>query len=418
MPTSSIIRKYTAPIFLFALASFIQIQVPLFQTEDYLGLRFNLADLILPFAGMFIVYSLLRKQSFWPQWSMKYTWAWLTVISLTMTLALLKGYWVNGFWSQWALINKYCGFFVLLSYFLMGGWLSSNFKNKDISTRQFSAFFCYIALSVLVLSALVAITELLIETPLKISDFPWDGFMGNRNAYMALIVAVIVILEVFRFSRQKLLPDWAHALLWIIMPIFALYNESRTGWIVLTLILIGLSFSNWRLILYKIMPCVIIGSCISYVMFTNTNIDLFKKGWHMQRISGHVAYSQNVRKASLEDGLELYTKSNPIIGSGLGTYQEFQKEKRGKFIDIMDFSALWLLVETGALGLLAFSGFFITAAYDLYKKSAINSDIFSRSVFFVLILMGAMSFLHELLYTRYLWLFLGLALAQKKTNYP
>ena len=69
----SYISKFEAPhyfVVVFALA--LQIQVTIFASDDYFGLRVSVADLLLPFAGLFIFVSLLNNKSNWPEWRGKY----------------------------------------------------------------------------------------------------------------------------------------------------------------------------------------------------------------------------------------------------------------------------------------------------------------------------------------------------------
>ena len=88
------------------LAIALQIQVTLFSSEDYLGLRVNLADFILPLLGLFILISLLLKRSVWPRWSGKFGYWAIALLSAAMLLACVNGYLTLGHWSNWALVNK------------------------------------------------------------------------------------------------------------------------------------------------------------------------------------------------------------------------------------------------------------------------------------------------------------------------
>ena len=60
-------RRITAA-FAVGLAVLLHMQFKFFQSEAYVGLRINLADIALPFLGMFILTSLFTKRSKWPRW--------------------------------------------------------------------------------------------------------------------------------------------------------------------------------------------------------------------------------------------------------------------------------------------------------------------------------------------------------------
>jgi O-antigen ligase len=63
-----------------------------------------------------------------------------------------------------------------------------------------------------------------------------------------------------------------------------------------------------------------------------------------------------VRMDTYSDALSLWQK-HPILGAGLGAFRDYQTNKRGKFSDIVDCTGLWLLSETGLVGLLGFGIF-------------------------------------------------------------
>src|SRR5689334_17733754 len=89
------------------LAITLQIQVTLFSSETYAGLRVGLGDLFLPFAGLYIFYSLLTQKTVWPQWTLKYAYIWLAGLFAIMTIAMVNGYLNIGFLSNWGFFNKY-----------------------------------------------------------------------------------------------------------------------------------------------------------------------------------------------------------------------------------------------------------------------------------------------------------------------
>lgn len=408
------------PAIIMVIAIFLQIQVSLFATDGYLGLRVNLADFLLPFVGIFVILSLLFKQSRWPRWVIKGSYAWLVCLALVMTLALYTGYLSNGFLSSWAFINKYIGFIILLCYFALGGWVISNSLERENLRRYFAKAFCGLFLIVLCLSALSTFINPVFKLPYNLGEFSWDGLMANRNAFMLAAIFTIILMETYRFMKQPLFSGWVYSALWVLMPLFFVCNSSRTGWIFGALFLLFLGFWHWRTVLKKITPFLILGSLLAW-MFMQSPL---AKGIHagdqfdyMGRvIEQDFSYGGDFKRLiAVEDGTELYAQSNKLTGAGLGVYQEFQKEKRGEYIDVIDFTPLWLLTETGLIGLGVFSMFFIMCAYHLYRLQKLedeNDEVspFIRASLLFLIAIAGMSFLHELLYTRFLWFVLGMAL--------
>jgi hypothetical protein len=408
------------------LAIALQIQVTLFENSTYSGLRINLADILLPFIGIFIIGSLLLKQSKWPKWGKPLP-IYIGFISLIvlMSIALLQGYLTNEQLSSWAFINKYIGFIILISYTLLGGWLATNSLNKSLPL-YFTKLFCGFFVLTLVASVIALIIEYIFHVPLWIGDYQWDGFMANRNAYMLLAIFSIIAIEIYHRFSENLLPNWAYNLFWMLIPFFVIFNASRTFWIIGGIIVLIYFVTRPIQFIKKILPFIIIGSilcaaCISLI--GQKKSENFKQFFVLKQLitEGPEKYiGDQKRVIAAKDGLELYNKSNPIIGAGLGSYREFQTEKRGEFIDIIDFTALWLLVETGALGLFIFSSFLCLCLWIFYQQgiTPLNSSPFHYTLLFFLLAFTSASFLHEITYTRFVWFLLGLGLVSVSNLMP
>ncbi len=404
------------------LAVFLQIQITLFADENYFGLRVNLADLLLPFAGVFVLYSLLTGKSNWPRYSISYAYLWLVSLVAVMSAALINGYIVNGFLSSWAFVNKYIGFFILIAYFLLGGWIVTNAKDAfrvfSLFTGAFVAFFTFCVILSMAGVFLQPVTGFLPW----ISDYPWEGFMANRNAFMVcFVMSFIFVIWSYRDERLMIF-SWVRYLFFVIMPMFFVFNASRTGWIVAAVLLVILFLREPVKRMKLILPFLLLGvlvACLSYYTTKDDEILQAKQARYLLDLAdgGTKYYGDQKRYIAVEDGLELYSEYNPLVGAGLGSYKPFQIAKRGEFIDIMDFTALWLLVETGAVGLLVFAAFFIACAWAVYKRGYLEGvSSYHRAIFAFLIAFAAMSVLHELTYTRFLWFALGLAVAHNMAS--
>ncbi|MFK7840422.1 MAG: O-antigen ligase family protein [Bdellovibrionales bacterium] len=404
-------------------AVFLQIQVTIFADGDYLGLRLGLSDFLIPFAGLYILFSLLTKRSVWPCWSSPWLYGWLGALVIVMSIALLNGYMVNNELSNWAFYNKYLGFFILLAYFLLGGWITSNVIDKGRLLTIFMNVFTGFMILLMIASTVSLFIQFFASSHLWLSMYPWDGLAANRNAFMVLYVLAFSFV-IFSYSKDEhFMPFWMQSLFWVFMPTFLIFNDSRTGWIASLLLLVILFCRHPLIKLKKIVLFLIVGIAIAvvpYMVKTNVNSYILN-GMQMKYLlsamnkqGGQLDYfGDQKRHLAVEDGLELYKQHNPIIGSGLGSYKPFQIEKRGEFIDVIDFTALWLLTETGALGLFMFAAFFVMCVYRLYLlsyKNKYNSSSFYRAIFTFLIIFALMSVLHELLYTRVLWFVAGLGL--------
>lgn len=406
-------------IFAFAL----QIQISLFSGTNYLGLRINLADFILPFALIFAAISLYKNKTQLPQWHMPKFFIWICGLAIIMTAALIQGYFSIGGISMWAFANKYIGFFILCAYALLGGWIATNHDTSSNETgKTFGTWLSAFFITTLTYSGLCIFLLGFFGLRFWIEEFSWDGFMANRNAWAVLGIFVMIFLlnsrKTYDYSSSAIL----HHLFWLMLPLYCLYNASRSGWIImLVAFLIFIARSPVQK-LKVILPLLLIGVTLAYISFHTNATPLVEKTRQFElfltgsRIPGtDQFYSGDMQRLiAYEDTFELFKNSNFILGGGLGSYKAFQIEKRGEFVNVVDCTPLWLLGETGLLGLVAFIGFFATVFITLYKNR--GDHILRHTMIWFLLAFAGMSLLHELMYSRFVWFALGLALAKNKAE--
>ncbi len=415
-------------VIFFAIA--LQTQVSLFVHDGYRGLRINVADFGLPVAGAIVLFSLFTKRSFWPVWRVSYTYVWLAVLTIIMTVALFNGYFVNGVWSRWAFLNKYTGWFILLAYFCWGGWLSTNFgeRLRSLFLKAFLYFFC---------AVIFVSVPVMLAGDLGLDLFPvtmlFSGLMGNRNAFALLLVCGLVLMTVFEIRKKPLLPAPVFFAVWTVLPLTMMYNGSRAGLLVVPLLLVLFLFLNVRTTLTRIVPCVLAGMLFVMLLFA-VNPDAVLNGRRNQQLTRWYAntveesqlqlahavlqktkYYQGdqVRFNSWHDGFSLW-RNAPIFGAGLGSYLIYEEQNEREIIDIIDSTPLWILTEMGLVGFFAFAAFYTLSLLKLWKTARTGDDeqaIFSHAVVIILLCFGLMSLVHEFLYTRHIWFILGLALA-------
>ncbi len=409
----------------FAVAILLQLQLTFFKTEGYLGLRLNAADLLLPFLGLAIIARLILKKDRLPQWRMKSTYCWLIGLTLMMTFALIKGHETIGSWDRWAIINKYAGWYVLLAYLGVGGWLGSRPVAEWVNSLLplFTAF--WVSTLVFMLGRLMWI-DIQGDQHQILLNYPLAGVMGNRNAYAFLSFGMLALITALQLREGK--PSWGFYVLWAPVPLFYSYNASRAGLGILLFLLAAFASLNLKFTARHVMLPLVIGALATFGYFS------FFNSYAMPITLGHVKNSaqlvelgyltpeearekldyvgDKVRMDTYSDAVELW-QQHPLTGGGLGAFRDYQTDKRGKFSDVIDCTTLWLLSETGLIGLGMFSGLFLMAMWKIFTLIRSGGDPHGVYLGILLIMMifGIMSLVHELLYTRFLWFFMGLALA-------
>lgn len=405
----------------------LQLQVDILESADYIGLRINIADLLLPFAGLGIALSLIFRNSAWPVFKIKYAYAWLAALTLVLSGALVHGYFSNGGWSHWALVNKYLGWLTLLSLFMWGGWVATNARPETM--RALMRIFATSGLALLGLGmGVLLLRDAGLISGGSVFEYPLSGFMSNRNAYAFFVCCLSVVLAVFHFRHQPLVPLWAIAAFFFLLPLAHTLIGSRAGWFLHPLILIGLiAFGRKEAIKPVLLPLLAGIALVAALAATHTieisrnqqfrligqmkmvvaeeNLD-FTSPETQQKYRRH---SDAYRIQAAYDAVSLW-KTSPVFGAGLGTFLAYQAERYGQFMDVVDNSPLWLLSETGLLGLAIFLGFYGVSVYGLIRAG----DPLSLALAGILLAFGMFCLLHEMIYTRFMWFFLGLALGLKR----
>ncbi len=423
----------------FALA--LQIQVTLFQSPDYLGLRLSLADLLLLPAALITATLLLMRTAQWPHWPMKGPYLWIAGLSLVLIAAFAHTYFVYGEISRWALVNKVFGWFVLMGLFSLGGWIATNAQEKHIACffRTLISF----ATVVLVIQAIAMMFSLHPSLPgawlfLDIK-YPIDGLMANRNAYAFFFLAVFAFTTIDALSLRNILPRGLVNFLYFLLPFFIVFNGSRATVLTLALMLpviFVLRRRHWRRMATLLLAALIGASVLAVASHDRTNkLSIFHERYF--EIFGEVASTEKVpsidkmqesvayvgdkqRLVILGDAMDMVRK-NPFFGSGLGSAMLEQKAEHGKTINLIDCTPLWLLVETGLVGLLIFAAFFLKVVSTLIRQLKYD-DVFAAnirlSILMVILGFSVMCLLHELTYARHLWFLLGMALCLPSKTRP
>jgi O-antigen ligase len=425
---SNLAPKLAAAVFIF-LAIAIQIQFSFFPSEDYKGLRLNLADLGLPVIGLGIILSLLSKKSQWPEFYIPHTYLWLTGLGLILLAALMNSFFLYGELNHWGLVNKVIGWAVLSAYFLMGSWLARN------TPSHYLLLFIKTAIALFVIIALFECIYMLIQsyTPkgtLPKKGLPISGLMANKNAYSFW---ALTLFTVGFFLRDKIKPGFLIPLMSFLFPLLFYYTNARAGFLAFIVMAILLFIFEKGKTGKTIVIGFFLGLLTTFTIIQTTPTSTLFRGTQfvtaaqIQSIQEKENYSvpdYSTATSHKGDSIRLTvlrtTKNmileNPLFGSGLGSARYAQEKEWGEFVNLIDSTPLWLWAETGLFGMLAFLAFYLLCLKALWRKNhnpaedLIHKQM-AKAVFVILIIFGIMSLFHEILYTRFLWLFMGMALA-------
>ncbi len=325
------------------------------------------------------------------------SWFWILLVFISLSSGMLFAWYNLGYLSNYILINKYIGFISLaVTFFCLVKLIDSK--------EEFHKLEKIFLLSGSVINGLVLVFYLLTifgkENLLSLVVIEGmaagrlRGFLCDANAYGGFVVPLLIFqisFLLFEDGSLPLLRKRSVAFLnTILLSLSLVLTFSRTAWLGFVVGLIYLLFSafgsggsKWRGIWTVLLP--IAFGCAILFNLQHFGID---PGFFIFR-----EYTYQTRRDLINMGLELY-RNAPLTGIGLGIFRELAPT-------IIHNSFIWILVETGPLGLVALLGLFIWAIFARSRGGLQQPMVATRAsiLSFFIIAMGI-----EALYQRHLWL--------------
>lgn len=375
-----------------ALATLVVFQV-------YLPLRSgplnaNLGDPIAVIGGALFLLSAWHERLA-PQWRQPIVNVAVIVATALLALSLIIGATRFG-WTQWAVTNKFLGWFVLLGYGATGAMIvkAAGARGLQILLKTFAAAVAAISLMDIVLTTIQSVW---LNLPIGLISFPISGFSQNRNAFsFECLMAIASGLVAFRGRTRFIVTT-----ILLSAIIIAGSRAAYVATIVLVAAAIALRAISPREICSAVAAAVILS--VAVVIIPNA------VGHSAQFLFQYVLQVSSTEQhlTTVIDGLRLFIHY-PLFGAGLGSYINAQKTLTGVPL-VIHSTSVWLLAETGIAGAAAF---IVPTAIILWRElNKGTKDIAGLAICLALLAFAPMSLFHELLYQRSLWLILGSALA-------
>lgn len=359
------------------------------------GIRVAVSDLFLPISLIYIAFWLIPSPARL-QWRMPAVWWWLLGITVAMSISLFKGSLETGQWSSWALLNKWAGWFALVSYLVVGATIL-RVGGTDLREQFLTTFLATAAVIGFLNSMAMPWLLDYYTLPFGIEFGRATGGMQNANAFGFLVAVAALLAMATRERLYVYLPPLLVAL-W-----FSSSRGAALAFITGAIVYVVLSPRRLVPTLKAIAIAAIAVAAVTTVSIAvDSDVAAGKRPigfFSAERLDPDAATIKD-RQVQNERAVDLLMKA-PLFGQGLGTFVE----KTGTTLHN---SALWLLLETGLVGTLLFSGFLLMAVRCLYLS---REDPFLLGMLAVSLAFTVMSMTGEFLYQRHLWLLLGLALA-------
>jgi len=362
-----------------------QIYVPVRETR----INVNLADPVVLLGGLMFVYRAARER---PAWRVPGTMTGLALLTGVMALSWLHGLAAFG-WNDWAFGNKFVGWFFLMAYAATGAALPEKLGLDGFAamTESFTAALGAVLGLELVLMAAAAID--LVSTPFV--KVPLEAFSQNRNALAFLITMATAALGNVGPSRR----------FWLLGVFLAAQWEtgSRAGYGA-TVVLLCLSAWLRALTVRDIGKGLLLAVAVIGVFSAIPAVfGIYDFDALHPALSNPSSNAERLK--SILGGLSLFLE-HPVFGAGLGGYVASQGPS--DFV-IIHSTPVWLLAETGIVGLLCFAAVGLRIVYREWP--GLRIDPVSNTIVLAMVAFAMFSAVHEMLYQRSFWLLLGAALA-------
>ena len=379
-----------------------QIRIPLLNGIITLNPA-DLIALIIAINALILAYIQSKIGHFWVNRMM---WPGIICFALMISIGWFVG-WINFGSNEWAFANRLLGLISILSFLIFGASL------RHHSTQTEHQMIFKIMMFTFITTGIVQIF-ISMHLPLSISVFfNWSdmlsGFIGDRNAFSFLGLILVALAAATSLQGQIHFPMQRIIFIFIgIILAMVVISGSRTGWAGVTILTIFLFWLSRRGFLYSIISFSIFFTLIVLLKDSPGNNSL--AGFNISVLSNRgledIQNLSDLRYLTWVTGLDFFIE-NPFLGAGLGASIEK--------IDIVIHNLyLWVAGEMGLAGLflcLPISYAILARAFPgLFK----NPSVYQISLLSFLLVFGAFSITHDIIYQRILWFGIGYFMANEK----
>ena len=371
-------------------------------------LNVNLADPIAILTGAFFVLKAFKQRRL-PRWRVDH----VNISLAAATLALGSGLLIGAFrfgWTDWALINRFLGWFVLLAFGATGA-LAVSEGGKDAFRMILLTYAGATASIALLEVGLVVVGALGFWLPHELTD-PGNAmaFAQNHNFFaFQLLMALAATLVLVRGNNLRIvLSATLLAGFW--------FAGSRSGWISAACVCAAGVYLG-SVTTRQAVTAAACAGCVALIVAILPTLHVYELLTGLQATPWDGFFtppivptesSTHERLVSIFGGLKLFA-AHPIFGAGLGAFRNEMILGPNSVPLLIHSTAVWLLAELGLVGFLVFA---VPASYVwVCEWLRGRQSQASAAVALCCVAFAVMSGPADMIYQRTFWLLIGAALA-------
>ena len=362
------------------------------------GIKVASSDLLLLPIMTVLLLNYIKQGSGFILWDIPHIWKWLFLLTLWMSISLINGFIYIGEIQNWALINKYFGWYVLLAYFIFGAFVANNASDESIALFFKTLFVCACGIGI-------------VSIPLYFLNLfhRFEGLTGNPNSYGFLLVIITIILLTYKMRGNIISKSFDTFGIGFLLTLIV-YSGSKSAWLGLFFGIIFLSLARKNLY-RQLAPIALVALLLVIILYFLKASGIFTEDTHVYPVSQNLLNPNhyNHRLEIMNHAHELW-KTHPVFGVGLGSFLQYSVNELGGYT--IHSTPYWLLVETGIIGLVLFASFFLYVILHLWKQNTTAGNGWAIcGGIAILISFAAASIGFEAMYQRHIWFFSGWAIA-------
>ena len=377
-------------------------------------------------SGAVLVVALSLRDRCLP-WATDFKGALLVLPTYALTLGLFVAYARYGHVSNWALIGKYAGWFVLLAYLVAGAGLIM--RGDGVTLAMCLRAFCWLTVivnavfyiprvSYVLYIPIPGVLNLIALWKLRVYGDQQASPVGNDNGSAVMLICVLAIVLADRVKPGSVFRAATAFVLAAVVCVNVIMTGSRAGMAAAALLLMiafVMATSARRFILALAAVTGLFVGATQLANFTHVNeagVSEDRVLPHRNRADAGVYDVSVMGRLDTAKAAVMMALEHPILGGGLGAFLAGQDQNAL----IIHNTLLWILAEMGIAGVAAFLLFFAGLIRYLVKanRSSNAQGVAANAALLTLVSVGAMAMAHELLYQRAPWFLLGLALAGRR----